>query len=74
MLLRVRSHFRIISISSSTDLNNNKKNNKAQGCAFNAELEKKINSSLFFGQAALTFGLFKAISCLSKVYYDFVRG
>ena len=44
-----------------------KKKNKAQGCAFNAELEKKMNSSLSFGQAALTFGLSKAISCLSKV-------
>ena len=44
-----------------------KKNNKAQGCAFNAELEKKkMNSSLSFGQGALTFGLSKAISCLSK--------
>ena len=27
-----------------------KKNNKAQGCAFNAELKKKMNSSLSFGQ------------------------
>ena len=42
LLLPVRSHFRIISISSSTDLNKNKKqNNKAQGCAFDGELEKK---------------------------------
>ena len=39
-----------------------------QGCAFDAELEKKqMNSSLSFGQAALTFGLSKAISCLSKL-------
>ena len=45
----------------------NQKNNKTQGCAFDAELEKKMNSSLSFGQAALTFGLSKAISCLSKV-------
>ena len=30
-------------------------------------LKKKMNSSLSFGQAALTFGLSKAISCLSKV-------
>ena len=30
-------------------------------------LKKKMNSSLSFGQAALTFGSSKAISCLSKV-------
>ena len=35
-------------------------------------LKKKMNSGLFFGEAALTFGSSKAISCL-KCNYDFVR-
>ena len=42
------------------------KNNKAQGCAnLMQSLKKKMNSSLSFGQAALTFGLSKAISCVT---------
>ena len=66
LLLRVRSHFRIISISSSTDLNNNKKTIKPKAVLLMQSLKKKMNSSLSFGQGALTFGLSKAISCLSK--------
>ena len=76
LLLRVRSPFQY---HWHKQLNRykqtNQKNNKTQGCAFDGELEKKMNSSLSFGQAAVTFGLSKAISGLSKVYnYDFVRG
>ena len=41
LLLQVRSHFSIIGTRIWTDLNNKKENNEAQGCAFNAELEKK---------------------------------
>ena len=43
-----------------------KKNNKAQGCAnFDAELEKKNEFQLVLWEAALTFGLSKAISCVT---------
>ena len=45
MLLRVRSDFRIISISSSTDLNNNKKNKtiKPKAVLLMQSLKKKDN-------------------------------
>ena len=67
LLLRVRSHFSIIGISSWTDINKQtKKTIKPKAVLLMQSLKKKMNSSLSFGQGALTFGFSKAISCLSK--------
>ena len=45
----------------------NQKTIKPKAVLLMQSLKKKLNSSLSFGQAPLTFGLSKAISCLSKV-------
>ena len=50
LLLRVRSHFRIISISSSTDLNNNKKTIKPKAVLLMQSLKKKLIPACSLGK------------------------